>query len=161
MSTQTLAAAVNIHLSNLYAATSRGRACLNYERPSSPLAGMREERPPPPLLMPSSDKLPQHLEVKDNNDLHDRGRGAAEQRALLANQAALLCTATADKKAAATATRKRERERKEREPDFGIKRLKQKLPRSAACGSGGSPATDYELNKCNYISELMREGRRG
>lgn len=111
--------------------------------------------------MPSSDKLPRHPEVKDNNDLHDRGRGTAERRAPLANQAPLLCTAAVDEKAAASAMTEREGERKEREPDFGMKRLKQKLPRSAARGSGGSAATYYEPNKCNYISELVRERRRG
>lgn len=123
-----------------------------------------KKRTPPP--MPSSDKLPRHPEVKDNNDLHDRGRGTAERRARLANQAPLLCLRPRWMKKQRQPRRRegeRERERgeKKREPDFGMKRLKQKLPRSAACGSGGAPATYYELNKCNYISELARERRRG
>lgn len=67
------------------------------------------------LWIYSSDKLLRQFEVKDNNNLHDtereRGEGEKKDANSLPIKLAFVYT-TADKK----------------EPDFGIKRLKQKLP---------------------------------
>lgn len=64
------------------------------------------------LPIPSSDKLLRQFEVKDNNNLHDRERERGKKDANSLPIKLAFVYSTADKK----------------EPDFGIKRLKQKLP---------------------------------
>lgn len=63
-----------------------GCVCLNYSRPSC--SPRKKGRRCGSLHLTN---FSGSLEVKDNNDLHDRGR-AAERCKLLANQARLLCT---------------------------------------------------------------------
>ena len=115
-----MAATVNIHLSNLYVqrcsrAPAGAEVCLFELYPDHPACCVVyksiEERVP--LRIHSSDKLLRQFEVKDNNNLHDRERERGEKKDAnsLPIKLAFVYT-TADKK----------------EPDFGIKRLKQKLP---------------------------------